>query len=222
MTENFQELTRSVLFGTDARPVRERFLKEYKTDIDQFIAFMDDAFIAWKSLDSKIGSSQTGAHISALVYGGLNTHVVSMKLFLDGLIVPAGNAQRYVLESVAMAFLAASQSLDFFERYSKGQYSTSKAIRDLKRNAEKLGVSPEAVMQLEEHSKHYDQYSHPTLLSLIALMTLNGPKSELVFGSVYDPGKKYAYDKEIKSRVSLASTFPNFIQGVDENFNSAA
>jgi hypothetical protein len=220
--DNFGELTKSVLIGSDATPVRERFLQEYASEVEDFISNMESAFIHWAKVAPDFEADMGGAHVSALVYGSLATHVTSMKLFLEGLMIPAGNAQRYVLESIAMALLAANPSLGFRERYARGEYSTSKAIRDLKRNAKRLGISSGGAQQLDDHSKLYDQYSHPTLLTLASLMTLRELESKTVFGSVFDDGKKAAYDREIRSRVSLASVLPNYIEGVHDNFRSTA
>ena len=218
MANNFDQLTRSVVLGDDASPVRQRFLDEYSAEVSAFVTEMATAFDTWDRLSSKIGYEFDAAHLSALVYSALHNHVLSMKLLLEGLMVAAGNAQRFTLESIAMALLASNRSLDFLQRYSAGKYSTSKAIRDLRRNAAILGLDKIAIVQLEEQSKFYDQYSHPTLLTVASLITLGGPDSETVFGSVFDDGKRNAYGKEINSRIGLASVLPNFMQGVEENF----
>jgi hypothetical protein len=191
-------------------------------EIDSFVTAMGIAFEAWKELDTILcRDGESGAHVSALLYGALHTHVVSMKLFLMGLFVPSGNAQRYVLESLAMAALGSKPSLGFLDRYAKGQYSTTKAIRDLARHHKKLGIDPIAIEQLKSSVELYDQHSHPTLLSLGSLMTL-GEQPVTILGGVFDPAKATIYDKEIGRKVSLANILPGVIELIGANYKSAA
>ena len=53
-------------------------------------------------------------------------------------------------------------------------------------------------------------------------MTLDQANPRTIFGGAFDEAKLDAYDNEVKSRVSLSSVFPNFIQGVGEIYAGAA
>lgn len=179
---------------------------------------METSFSLWQELDSVISKDTRGAHLSALVYGALHTHLIAMKLFITGLFVPAGNSQRYVLESIATALLASSPKLNILSRYIENKYSTSKSIRDVQKNAKLLGLNSEALRMLHVHSKLYDLTSHPTIFSAASLITLKDENSRTVLGGHFDEGKIFAYDKEISSRTSLASIFPNIIFGIEQNY----
>ena len=40
----------------------------------------------------------------------------------------------------------------------------------------------------------------------------------MIIGSAFDSGKKYAYDKEIKYRVSFASDLPNIVKAIGSSY----
>ena len=75
---------------------------------------------------------------------------------------------------------------------------------------------------IESQSKFYDLSSHPTMFSSASLMTLNAEKPMTVLGGCFDEGKTFAYEKEIASRVSLASIFDNIVYGVRTNYCGGA
>lgn len=215
------EVIESVLYGHNDGDILGEFRNRHDAELNVFALRMSEAFQAWQSFGATIDSNVSAAHISALIYGALHSHVVSLKLFLLGLFVPSGNTQRYVLESIATAILASKASLGVLEAYSLGQYSTSKAIHQLHKCRDVLGLNSEATRQLLLASKLYDQHSHPTLLSLAALMTLDG-QALRIFGGAYDEGKSEVYRKAIKSKVSLATVFPRFIDAAVTNYRGVA
>jgi hypothetical protein len=53
-------------------------------------------------------------------------------------------------------------------------------------------------------------------------MTRNAESSLTVLGGCFDEGKVFAYEKEIKSRVSLASVLTNIVYGIRQNQCDAA
>ena len=179
---------------------------------------MVNAFIAWERFDARIIKDEPSAHISALVYGALHTHVVAMKLLLEGLFVPSGNSQRYVLESIATALLVSQPSLGYLDRYAHNTYSTTKAIRDVVRHADALQLNRKALATLQQHRKLYDLCSHPTHFASSSLMTLVPANPQTVLGGHFDEGKTFAYEKEVSSRTSLAGIFPNVIYAVGRNY----
>lgn len=209
---------RHLLLGIDDAGIRHRFIQTYGDRLEVFVGHMANAFLAWERLDAKITKDEPSAHVSALVYGALHTHVVAMKLLLEGLFVPSGNSQRYVLESIATALLISQPSLGYLDRYARNTYSTTKAIRDVARHAGTLRLNRGALATLQQHSKLYDLCSHPTQFASASLMALVPENPQTVLGGHFDEGKTFAYEKEIFSRTSLASNFPDFIYAVGRNY----
>lgn len=212
------DLIRQLLLGLEDVGIRHRFVQTYGDQLEDFVGHMVNAFLAWERLDARITKDEPSAHISALVYGALHTHVVAMKLLLEGLFVPSGNSQRYVLESIATALLVSQPSLGYLDRYARNTYSTTKAIRDVARHADALQLNRKALTTLQQHSKLYDLCSHPTQFASASLMTLVPANPQTVLGGHFDEGKIFAYEREISSRTSLASNFPNFIYAVGRNY----
>lgn len=139
--------------GMEDSEIRHQFVQRYSHQLENFVTHMVTAFSLWEELDSHLSKDIPGAHLSALMYGALHTHLVAMKLLISGLLVPAGNSQRYVLESIATALLASSPELDILVRYIDNKYSTSKAIRDVQRNAKILRLESNALKTLSAHSR---------------------------------------------------------------------
>lgn len=212
------EMIRCILLGTEDAVIRYRFVQDYNDQLEEFVGHMVNAFLAWERLDKRITKDEPSAHVTALVYGALHTHVVAMKLLLEGLFVPSGNSQRYVLESIATALLLSKPSLGYLDRYIRNTYSTTKAIRDVSRHASSLQLEKGALATLRQRSKLYDLCSHPTHFASASLMTLQAENSQTVLGGHFDGGKAFAYENEVASRASLASIFPSFIYAVGRNY----
>jgi len=214
----------AVLFGDEDHYIREQFFGNYSDELEQFVVLMAQAFEEWSRVDQILLKKKTepDAFITALLYTALHSHVVSLKLFISGLLVPSGNTQRYVFESIALAFLLSRPSLGVVEKYMNDRYSTNKAIRDLVRNHENLKLNRESLKTLESSVKFYDKYSHPTRLSLSGVMNLGGNGSQIVFGGAYDNKKEFAYAIELKSKIGFAGILPNLIQGVELNYGLEA
>lgn len=213
-----RDMIKTILMDLEDSAIRFLFVEKYTVKLEEFLDHMADAFAEWQELDALIAKDPPGAHVSALLYGAFHTHVVAMKLLISGLFVPAGNSQRYVLESIATALLVSKPDLSFLKRYMENQYSTTKAVRDVLRNADTLCLAKKPLEMLQQQSKHYDLSSHPTIFSAASLITLNTENSAIVLGGHFDEGKVFAYDKEITSRVSLASIFTNILYGVRRNY----
>ena len=219
-----EEMLKATLLGLEDPVIRVAFTEKYSDQLEDFVQKMVVAFEGWEHLDHTLCTNQdeAGATVSALLYGALNAHVVAMKLLIAGLLVPSGNTQRYCLECLAMALLCSKPELGALQRYMAGTYSPNKAVRDVQRHASKLNLFSEAMEQLRTQVKHYDQFSHPSRLSLSSLMLLESPSSGVVLGGAYDKGKGVGYDSEISSRLSLAGVFPNVILGVGHNWHGRA
>ncbi len=214
----------SVLFGDEDPLIREQFIEKYSAEIEQFVVLMTYAFEEWSRVDKILTKKKTepDAYITALLYTALHSHVVSLKLYISGLLVASGNTQRYVYECVALAFLLSRPSLGVVEKYMNDKYSPTKAVRDVVRNHETLKLDREALKTLESSIKFYDKFSHPTRLSLGGAIYLSGNGGQIIFGGAYDKDKEFAYAKEFKSKIGFAEIFPNLIQGVELNYGIEA
>jgi hypothetical protein len=212
------DMIRYLLLGLEDAEIRQRFVQTFGDQLELFVGHMANAFLAWERLEERITKDEPSAHVTALVYGALHTHLVAMKLLLEGLFVPSGNSQRYVLESIATALLVSQPSLGYLDRYTCNTYSTTKAIRDVTRHAAALRLNPAALTTLRQQSKFYDLCSHPTQFASASLMTFSPENPQIVLGGSFDEGKVFAYEKEISSRTSLAGIFPDFIFAVGRNY----
>lgn len=215
---NVSEIISEEVKGDDSE-TRQKFIDAFTDQIDVFIDAMSSAYANWKDFDSKIGDNKKKAHISSLIYSTINNHIVSMKIFLSGYIVVAGNLQRQVIETMALAILCADSSLDILDRYSKDMYSTNKAVRDVLRNSKKLKLNEDALKVLDQSQDFYHNYSHPTQLTVASLVSFSGG-GKLYLGASFDEGKIKTYTKEVESRVSFAKIFDNAIDGIKVNANN--
>ena len=194
---------------------RRGYLARFGTEVKSFSAFMAEAVMRWRSLDDNIGKNEELAYVSGLVYTAITLQIQSMKLFLSGHTVAAGNIFRQVLESIALALLCSSKRLHFLQRFIDDQYSSNNAVRDLLRNAAKLGVLKDGLEVLKNAHDFYHKYSHPTKLTIASTIPLSG--KGVYVGASFDEDKVYAYKKEVKGRLGLAKIFPNFITAVELN-----
>ena len=214
----------TVLFGDEDQHIRDQFIKSYSKEVEQFVVLMTQAFEEWSRVDKILTKKKTepDAYITALLYAALHSHVVSLKLFISGLLVPSGNTQRYVYECISLAFLLSRPSLGVVEKYMNDKYSTTKAVRDVVRNHEILKLNREALKMIESSIKFCDKFSHPTRLSLGGVISFSDNGRQIIFGGAYDKDKEFAYAKEFKSKIGFARILQNLIQGVELNYGLEA
>jgi len=141
-----------------------------------------------------------------------------MKLLLLGLIIPAGNMQRQVIEGMALTLLVSRRSLGARQKYIQGKLSSHKALKALRKYATTLGIDPMALSQLESKGRFYDKFSHPTYMTVAHSMFVK-PSQGLGLGGFFDEGKLVIYEKEVRSRVNCAAIFENFIDAVKINLD---
>jgi len=209
----FKELT------SDDSEVRGEYLKHFESSAKRFAQSMAHAFIKWRDLDNEVKGDEKRAHVSGLVYIAITLHVLSMKVFLTGQTVAAGNLFRQVLESIALALLCSGKDLDILRRFMEDKYSSNDAIRDVLRHYHKLSLQGDALEVMKKSQDFYHKYSHVTKMTIAAAISFS-QKGGLYVGASFDDGKLGAYKKEIDGRVSLAKVFPNFVDGVASNVAS--
>jgi hypothetical protein len=118
-----------------------------------------------------------------------------------------------VVETIALALLCSSKELDVLQRFMEGNYS--KAIRDVNRHADRLGVVKEAMEALRVAEETYHDYSHPSHATIAAGMSFTEKGSYV--GASFDEGKLDGYAREVGGRVGLAAVFSSFVDGVKAN-----
>jgi len=208
---------REVLTGIHDASITSSFIEKYSTECEEFVAVMARAFQYFRGLDSSLSKTEYGAYLAGVAYAALSNHVLSLRLILLGLVVPAGNMQRYVLECIALALLGSDRGLPMFQEYINNKYSTSKAIKHVIKHHKRLTLNKCALEKLKCASRFYDKYSHPTPLTLATTMSPGEDGPCIVLGGIYDESKEPAYKKEIESRLGLANTFVNFLEGIERN-----
>jgi predicted metal-dependent hydrolase len=201
---------------SDDPEVRGEFLKLFDAEAKVFADAMAHAFIGWRTFDNEVKGDERRAHVSALIHAAITLHILSLKLFLSGHIVAAGNLFRQVIESIALALLYSGKSLDVLACFMEDKYSGNVAVRDVQRHAEKLSLKGDALEVLRNSQKFYDKYSHITKMTIAIGMSFE-QQGGLYVGASFDRGKIDAYVKEVEGRTSLAKVFPNFVAGVTAN-----
>lgn len=199
----------------DEPHVRESFLKRYRDQVNKFIEEVSRAFHKWKALDSVTHEDEKKKHVSALVFNALNLHSLSIKLFLSGYIVAAGNLQRQVIETVALAILCSCKSLGFLERYIQNNYLAMNAVGDLLTHVEMANIEKKDVETLKQARKYYHPYSHPSFVAIATSMSDQG----WVLGPYFDDGKTNFYDTEIAGHIFLSEVVGGFVDLVKENIS---
>ncbi|MDR4470827.1 MAG: hypothetical protein MRJ68_21430 [Nitrospira sp.] len=202
--------------SSDDVEVHGEYLKHFEVVAKAFAESMAKAFLKWRDFDSELKGDARRAHVSALVYVAITLHVSSMKDFLAGQPVAAGNLSRQVLECIALAFLCSGKDSDVLKRFMEDKYSSNKAINEVLKHCKKLSLKGDALKVLKKSQDFYHKYSHVTKMTLAAATSFF-QKGELYLGASFDDGKLEVYKKEINLRVSLADAFPNFVDGVSAN-----
>ncbi|MCH7777044.1 MAG: hypothetical protein IH878_10980, partial [Gemmatimonadetes bacterium] len=124
--------------------VKQEFMAHFGADLERFIDSTAHAFLRWVKLDAASGGNEERAIVSGLVFSAITLHIISMRLFLTGYIVAAGNIQRQVLETLALALLSSCKSLDVLARFLNDTYSANNAVRDALRHADKMKVNKDS------------------------------------------------------------------------------
>lgn len=191
------------------------FQNNYKSDIDQFIQNMVAAHSEWSNLDKEVKDKEDTGYFSAVLFWAFTSLLHSFKLFCHGYQVPAGNLMRQCIEAIAFSVYATDKSNNCMGKLREGRISTNKALIRLNKThvISKLGLNKEAVKTLVEAQKFYDQFSHPSRMTIASCLSFENPGDVYVGGS-YDNGKKESYDKEFALRVSLSRDLPAIISNV--------
>lgn len=205
---------------SDDPEIRAEYLKHFGADVSRFTNAMSDAFIKWRALDGRVKGDERRAHVSALVYSAITLQILSMKLFLTGCIIPAGNLQRQVLETIALALLCSGKETGVLDKYMANEYLANKAVAEVQQHAKTLKLHDDALQILKRARDFYHKYSHPNLLTIAIHISFSSSGGALYVGASFDEGKLEQYKKEIAGRVGLSEVFGNFVDGVAQNVSA--
>ncbi|MDO8723423.1 MAG: hypothetical protein Q7J31_14535 [Syntrophales bacterium] len=161
-------------FETNNVQERTEFLKYFASDRDFFSERMACAIVAWDTFDKDIKGNEQKAYIVGLVGCAISLHIISMKLLLSGYSIPAGNLQRQVLETIALACLCSDKLLGILDRFIEDKYSTNKTIDHVRKYASRLGINRNFLDVMEKARKFYHDFSHPSLMTIVSLTSKNG------------------------------------------------
>ena len=214
--DTLEEAQKKILkeLTSDDADVRADYLKHFESDIEKFSKAMAHAVVNWHSLHVEVKDDENLGQVSAWVISAITLHILSMKLFVSGHTVAAGNLFRQVVETIALALLC-SAKLEMIDKVRNGKYSTNKAMEHLLRQTKQIGIDKEAVEALRVAQLFYHNYSHPTVHTIWASVSLS--EGVPYVGASFDDEKIEIYAKEIERRLGLASVFSNFIDAVKAN-----
>lgn len=212
---DIETLVRTVLFE-DAPNIRNQFMNALADPLAEFIPALAFAFRASGDFDVFANGNKDREKVAWLIFSAVQGHLISMRLFLDGFLVQSGNAQRQVLESIALAVLCSKPKLGFLKRSSDDKYKSNNAIRDVIRNLDKLGVKRKAMNEIKKQAVFYHQFSHPSKMTVALYSSFSEPNASYI-GGIFEPAILKQYKMEAIGRVKLANMLPNFISGVQRN-----
>lgn len=222
MTEEDEKasLVRRVLMN-DAPTIRTQFAAVIGPHLEEFIPALAAAFHASGTFDSYAKGDSDRELVASMIFSAVNGHLIAMRLFLDGFLVHSGNAQRQVLESIALAILCSKPEKQFLKRFLNDEYSSTKAIRDVIRNASDFGASKKSIRAIKKGRDFYDDFSHPSKMTIVLYSFLSEPDKTYI-GGMYDEAKLKQYRIEATSRVQIAKILPDFVAGVRRNLEESS
>lgn len=209
------EQNRALIIGeinSDDSEVRAQYMKEFEDDVAAFGDAMAQAMVEWSALDSLVSGNEKKGYVVGIAYAALALHTTSMKLFLSGHFIAAGNMTRQVVECIAMAVLCSARDIDVLSRFMEGNYSTNDAVRDVRRQAKNLTLNVDGFAALKSLQEFYHQHSHLSRMTLAAMLSFSGDGTYI--GGSFDAGKIEAYRTEVSDKISLAKVLPNVFKGV--------
>lgn len=203
----------------DAPAIRRLFLDTLSSELADFVPMMAQTFDLCEQFREFSEGDDSREKVYWLLFNAVQGHLISMRIFVDGFLVPSCSLQRQVLESIAMALLVSKPELGIAERFSDEKYSSSKAIQDVIRKAGILNIDPSGMETIKKMAKFYDQFSHPTLLTIASYSSFDKPEQRYI-GGAFDQGKIDQYKIECASRVKLAELLCNAISGIRDGMKN--
>lgn len=214
MTDYRQSYERELLESpTD---VMRQYLEHFEKDTHKFLDKINSASKVWEQYaaeTTKLGETRLDLTWSAAYFcGAINSAFISTRLFLLGCMIPSGNQARHALESVAFGILLAFPDTGIFHEWNKGHHIEYKAVEKLAKHAKHCGViSRESIESLKKQVKWFNQYSHPSRLSLASIWKPG--ESGFNVGALYVEDNLPQYSSMMKNHIDMAMLLNNAIAG---------
>lgn len=198
-----RELIHNAILGKDEEKVQTEFLRRFGHEIESFETAMTELYDRFRDFDTRFSKTEETATVTALLFSILYGHLVSMRLLISGHLIPAGNIERQVIESIAMWILSSRIDWPYLKKYMQGQFSTDRSVSILLKRSGELGLNKKALLQIQKAFQFFHKLSHPTRLALAHMIALDGTGNYYLV-SGFDKSKVFGYKKEIHLRLSLA------------------
>lgn len=161
--------------------------------------------------------------VRGFAYLTLDNTYTSMKLLMLGYLTPSGNMLRQSLEAACMCILLATDTsieirgreIRFYEEYCRNKSFTKshRSVAIVQDNSEALVVNSEAIARFVTGKQFYNQYSHPSKMTIASRLTGQDGDTWLI-GGHFDETRMQIYDKEFSERVNFAEILPSFIETI--------
>lgn len=218
------------LVVSEDKPTREQFVKEFSTEINEFIDVVYEAYMIFKSALAQWKNVERNSYVEAYFHNAIDKLVISANLLISGYFVPSGNLVRQFCESLCMAILISSKRIDYFETFKRHidnvikfggddpekLVMTNRSCYLVADHHENLGINKggwEAFLNLR---KLYNRLSHPSVFALSSIKDLSKGEGIRKFGAHFDFGKKGAYKEELRKRIDAAKYLSEIIKGIDQ------
>lgn len=218
MDASARQLLRQLLSGN--RRTQRRFWRRFGDEITAVSDALSKVTSRAHRLESAVPLSERSAWVQMFLFMCFDSLFTSSQLLVSGFLVPSGNLMRQFQEAVAMALLCSHRRLSTYDEFvaSPDAFRVDRAMRRIGEPevARQLAIDLVAWANFQEHLKFYHKYSHASALAAASRFMQEGPDG-LAYGGEYDPGKEFAYEKELRSRASAAEMLLSVIDACERN-----
>ena len=204
----------------DDRWVKDKFSEFLASEILRFSETLAPSFSLFESLNQQAKTVQASL-VAGFIHGVLDDLVISTKLLVSGKLMASGNVMRQVIEGICISIMCASdklleihgEKLMYWQcmEANDPRVMGHKAVRQVGKNRETLGVEQDSIERIKKAKEHYDQFSHPGLIGIASRVSM-GEVGPIFVGGSFDEAKLDAYRVEIRERIGLCGVLPDLIQ----------
>ena len=219
--------------------VKEEFTKHFSTELLRFAEVLAESFKWYPKIQALAQNEDEQAlYVAAFVHGIFDDLITSTKLLVTGKMIPSGNLMRQALEGISVAILCSSRnlllipkndkkrqasvSIKYWERVKEidKRVESHKAVAHLDLNKIQLQVNKDSIDELKRGIKIYHQFSHPSIISLVARVRETETDIAQCIGGVFNETMIPKYRFEIDQRTNLCRVLPNLIELVITHLNT--
>lgn len=183
---------------------RSQFREAFPSDVSAIIEGLAAAYAAIREFEANVEKDVRAAWVDVFLFNALDCIASSSKLFLMGLVIPAGNLMRQYGEACAMAMLSSHDGLQVLQRLESAEgYPTHTAIHYVskKKVRGKLKIDTNGWDEFAAITRWYDRFSHASSMSVASIVSLS-ESGFYVLGGGFDAAKADTYRKELRLRGS--------------------